>query len=160
MTDLDQACRLLAVDSKFLQPFDVTDPFNDGIRLEGFLCQRPDHRYGALALLRVDGRAVPQTIFATPKLRYPFGRDGRFFFPPIQRAHLYEKLDGTNVLAYRYEDAVGERRVTYKLRLSAVLRNSKWGPFLDYWREILTRHPDLPGLIGRAPIWRTPSRPG
>lgn len=105
---------MLEVDEKYLQPFDVTDPFNDGIRLEGFLCQRPDHRYGALALLRVDGRAAPQRIFATPKLRYPFGRDGRFYFPPIQRAHLYEKLDGTNVLAYRYEDAIGERRVTYR----------------------------------------------
>lgn len=147
MTDLERACRLLEVDGKYLQPFDVTDPFNDEMRLEGFLCQRPDHRYGALALLRVDGQPVPQRIFATPKLRYPFGKDGRFFFPPIQEAHLYEKLDGTNVLAYRYVDAVGERRFTCKLRLSAVLRNSKWGPFLDYWRELLVRHPDLPGLI-------------
>jgi len=52
-------------------------------------------------LLRVDGRAVPQVIYATPKLKYPFGKDCRFHFPPIRRAHLYEKLDGTNVLAYR-----------------------------------------------------------
>jgi len=28
-----------------------------------------------------------------------------------------------------------------------VLRNSKWGPFLDYWRELLARHPDLPQLV-------------
>jgi hypothetical protein len=147
MTDLELAAELLGVDSKFLQPFDVTDPFNDEVRLEGFLCQRPDHRYGGLALLRVAGRPAPQRIFATPKLHYPFGKDGRFFFPPIQSAHLYEKLDGTNVLAYRYEDADGQRRLTYKLRLSPVLRNSKWGPFLDYWRELLARHPDLPGLV-------------
>lgn len=138
---------MLEVDAKFLQPFDATDPFNDELRLEGFLCQRPDHRYGALALLRVDGRPAPQRIFATPKLHYPFGKDGRFFFPPIQTAHLYEKLDGTNVLAYRYTDAEGRRRLTYKLRLSPVLRNSKWGPFLDYWRELLARHPDLPGRV-------------
>jgi len=147
MSDLEHACRLLEVDEKFLQPFDVTDPFNDEVRLEGFLCLRPDHRYGALALLRVDGRSAPQRIFATPKLHYPFGKDGRFFFPAIQRADLYEKLDGTNVLAYRYEDADGRTRTTYKLRLSAVLRNSKWGPFLDYWRELLERHQALPHLI-------------
>lgn len=147
MTDLELAGELLAVEAKFLQPFDATDPFNDEVRLEGFLCQRPDHRYGALALLRVDGRPAPQRIFATPKLHYPFGKDGRFFFPPIQRAHLYEKLDGTNVLAYRYTDADGRRRLTYKLRLSPVLRNSKWGPFLDYWHELLARHPELPGLV-------------
>lgn len=147
MTDLELACQLLGVDAKFLQPFDTNDPFNDELRLEGFLCQRPDHRYGALALLRVDGRPAPQRLFATPKLHYPFGKDGRFFFPPIHTAHLCEKLDGTNVLAYRYADADGGRRLTYKLRLSPVLRNSKWGPFLDYWRELLARHPGLPGLV-------------
>lgn len=147
MTDLEQAAALLEVDAKFFQPFDATDPFNDDVRLEGFLCQKPNHAYGALALLRVNGRPAPQRIYATPKLHYPFGKDGRFFFPPIHTAHLYEKLDGTNVLAYRYADADGRVRLTYKLRLSPVLRNSKWGPFLDYWRELLARHPDLPGLV-------------
>ncbi len=147
MTDLEQAVELLGVDAKFLQPFDTTDPFTDEMRLEGFLCQRPDYRYGALALLRVDGRPAPQRIFATPKLHYPFGKDGRFFFPPIQSAHLYEKLDGTNVLAYRYRDAEDCWRLTYKLRLAPTLRNSKWGPFLDYWRELLARHPEVPTLI-------------
>jgi hypothetical protein len=144
VTDLEQAAELLNVDAKFLSPFDSEDPFNEGIRLEGFLCQRPDHRYGALAILRVDGHPAPQRIFATPKLHYPFGKDGQFHFPPIHAAHLYEKLDGTNVLAYRYQDVAGRRRLTYKLRLAPTLRNSKWGPFLDYWSELLARHPDLP----------------
>ncbi len=147
MTDLEQAATLLGVDPKFLQPFDTMDPFNDDLRLEGFLSQRPDHRYGALALLRVDGRPMPQRIFATPKLHYPFGKDGRFHFPPIQSVHLYEKLDGTNVLAYRYRDADGVARTTYKLRLAPTLRNSKWGPFLDYWRELIARHPEIPRLV-------------
>jgi hypothetical protein len=147
MDDITQACELLRVDEKFLSPFDVCDPFNGDMRLEGFLCQRPDHRYGGLALLRVGGEAVPQAIFATPKLHYPFGKDGRFHFPPIARAHLYEKLDGTNVLAYRYRDAGGAWHLTYKLRLAATLRNSKWGPFLDYWRELIGRHPGIPGLV-------------
>ena len=125
--DLDLARQLTGVDEKFLQPFGVADPFHGDIRLEGFLSQRPDHRYGALALLRVDGRSAPQLIYATPKLHYPFGKDGRFHFPPIRRAVLYEKLDGTNVLAYRYRDAEGAARLTYKLRLSAVVRNSQIG---------------------------------
>lgn len=147
MIDLEQAAALLDVDAKFLQPFDTTDPFNDDLRLEGFLSQRPDHRYGALALLRVDGRPAPQRIFATPKLHYPFGKDGRFQFPPIQSVHLYEKLDGTNVLAYRYSDADQQQRTTYKLRLAPTLRNSKWGPFLDYWRELIARNPEIPRLV-------------
>jgi hypothetical protein len=146
MDDLLEAAGMLGVDAKFLQPFDAADPFHDDLPLQGFLCQRPDHRYGALALLRVGGERVPQVVFATPKLHYPFGKDGRFHFPPIATAHIHEKLDGTNVLAYHYTDASGRRRLTYKLRLSPVLRNSKWGPFLDYWRELLACHPDLPAL--------------
>ena len=147
MNEIDTAAQLLGIDPKFLQPFDTTDPFNDELRVEGFLCRRPDHRYGALALMRVGGEPVPQIIFATPKLHYPFGKDGRFHFPPIRRAMIYEKLDGTNVLAYRYLDAVGRLRLTYKLRLAPVLRNSKWGAFLDYWRELLSQHPDIARLV-------------
>jgi len=140
------AAQLLGVDPKFLQPFDANDPFNQELRLEGFLCQRPDHRYGALALICVGGELAPQVIFATPKLHYPFGKDGLFHFPPIRSVHIYEKLDGTNVLAYRYRDAAGRLRLSYKLRLAPVLRNSKWGAFLDYWRELLGQYPDIARL--------------
>lgn len=145
VTDLEGAAALLGLEPKWLQPFDVEDPFS-GLRLEGFLSIRPDHRYGALAILRVGGRDAPQRIFATPKLYYPFDRTGAFRFPPVKRIEIYEKLDGTNVLAYRYRDADGGAHVTYKLRLFPVLRNGKWGPFLDYWKEILERHPRIPEL--------------
>lgn len=147
MDDVQQANQLLGVDAKYLTPFDAADPFNGQARLEGFLCQKPDHRYGALALLRVDGAPAPQAIYATPKLHYPFGKDGRFHFPPVQSIHLYEKLDGTNVLAYRYRNGAGQWRLTYKLRLAPTLRNSKWGPFLDFWRELLAKCPELPRLV-------------
>jgi len=147
MEDITAAAELLKIDPKFLQAFDITDPFNAELRLEGCLCLRPDHRYGALVLLRVAGEPALQTIYATPKLHYPFGKDGRFHFPPISKLSIYEKLDGTNVLAFRYRDAQGQVRVSYKLRLSAVLRNSKWGPFLDYWKELLALHPEIPRLL-------------
>jgi hypothetical protein len=135
MTDLETALQLLAVE----------DPFN-GLSLEGYLSLRPDHRYGALAILRVGGRSAPQRILATPKMHYPFDRAGTFRFPPVAGISIYEKLDGTNVLAYRYRDAEGELHTTYKLRLFAVLRNSKWGSFLDMWREILARYPAISSL--------------
>ena len=85
MTDLEQAVELLGVDAKFLQPFDTTDPFTDEVRLEGFLCQRPDHRYGALALLRVDGRHATQRIFATPNCIIPLAKTGGFSSHPSNR---------------------------------------------------------------------------
>ena len=146
---LETAKRLSGLEEKFLTPFDATDPFNGDLRLEGFLSQRPDHRYGALIITHVGEEPAPQLIYATPKLHYPFGKDGSFHFPPIRRAVLYEKLDGTNVLAYQYRDARGVVRLTYKLRLSAVMRNSRWGPFLDYWRELMERFPSIPQLVAR-----------
>ncbi len=144
---LKLATDLLGVEAAWLQAFDVTDPFNDELRLTGFLCQKPDHRYGALALLTVGDELVPQRIWATPKLHYPFDRAGTFRFPALRRIHLYEKLDGTNVLSYRYRDARGEWRTSFKLRLSPVIRNSRWGAFLDLWREMTQRHPAIPALV-------------
>jgi len=144
--DVQAAERLLEVEAKWLQEFIVEDPFNGNKNLRGFLCQKPDHRYGALALTHVDGAGALQAISATPKLHYPLGRDGSFHFPPIKRILMYDKLDGTNVLAYRYRDAAGKSYVTYKLRLAPVLRNSKWGPFLDMWLELMEKHPAIPEL--------------
>lgn len=138
---------LLGLEAKWLQDFDIEDPLNNNQRLRGFLCQKPDHRYGALALTHVNEAEAPQVILATPKLHYPFGKDGSFHFPLIKKILMYEKLDGTNVLAYRYHDASGKRFLTYKLRLAPVLRNSKWGPFLDMWQELLKKHPTIPELV-------------
>jgi len=146
---IEQAAALLGVQAGLLQPFVVADPFHDGLPLEGFLCQKTDHRYGAIVITRVADEPCPQLIHATPKLRYPFDRDGRFRFPPIARAHVYEKLDGTNVLAYRYRDAAGVVRTTFKLRLHPVLRNGTFGGFLDMWRELLARHPEAAALPTR-----------
>lgn len=143
------AMQMAGVDAKWLEPFDVADPFNGGMRLRGYLCRRPDHRYGALAITHVGEELVPQLVLATPKLHYPFGRDGHFHFPTLRRVYLYEKLDGTNVLAYRYRDDKGNRHLTYKLRLFPVLRNSRWGPFLDMWREILQQYPGLPQMVDK-----------
>ena len=159
---IDQAVEMLGVQPGLLQPFAVADPFHDGLPLEGFLCHKTDHRYGAVVITRVGEQPCPQLIHATPKLRYPFDRDGRFRSPPIARAHVYEKLDGTNVLAHNYRDAAGVVRTTFKLRLHPVLRNGTFGGFLDLWRELLERHPEAvhcrSALQNRPPI-STQNRP-
>jgi hypothetical protein len=143
---LDQASIVLDVDRKYLQPFESEDPFNPGMLVEGALCQKPNHLYGALAILRVNGHSCPQKIYATPKLHYPFGKDGTFHFPPVRDIHCYEKLDGTNVLAYSYHDAEGAAYRSYKLRLSPFLRNGKWGDFLEMWKTLLSQNPSAATL--------------
>jgi hypothetical protein len=66
---------------------------------------------------------------------------------PIKKIHIYEKLDSTNVLAYRYKDADGNSYLTYKLRLYPVLRNGRWGPFLDMLKELVQKYPLIPQLV-------------
>jgi hypothetical protein len=145
MTDVSKAMELLEVAEKWLEPFDVTDPFSK-LRLEGYLSLKPDYRYGALALLKVGGKEAPQRILATPKLQYPFDRTGAFHFPSVKQIDIYEKIDGTNIFVYQFKDARGNSHVTYKLRLHPVLRNGKWGSFLDMWNEMLKRYPQIPEL--------------
>ena len=146
LKDIEDAKGLVGLEEKWLQPFDVIDPFSN-LRLEGFLSLKPDHRYGAVIILKVDGSGAPQLIYATPKLHYPFGKTGEFVFPRISKIDIYEKLDGTNVLAYTYSDAEGKKHLTYKLRLYPVLRNGRWGDFLDMWQEMLQRYPEIPDLV-------------
>ncbi len=141
---LKKACEVLQVQEKHLAPFEADDHFNNNI-LKGFLCRVGDHRYGAIYLTHVNEIEEPQLIYATPKLHYPFDRAGTYRFPPAKRVEVYEKLDGTNILAYRYT-CKGQTYLTYKLRLTAVVRNSRFGPFLDFWREMLKRYPDISRL--------------
>ncbi|MEO1171898.1 MAG: hypothetical protein AAFX94_07575 [Myxococcota bacterium] len=139
----------MAVKANWLQPFTMADPFNGNSEVSGFLCSKPDHRYGALAITHVDGAPAFQIVAATPKLHYPFDRDGVFRFPPVKKVTVYDKLDGTNVLGFCYSDAEGQKRYSFKLRLSPFVRNGKYGAFLDLWSELLGRYPDLERLAAR-----------
>ena len=80
-------------------------------------------------------------------MHYPFGKDGKFHFPPIKKNHIYEKHDGINVLAYRYQDVDGNFYLTYKLRLYAILRNSRWGLFMEMWNELIKKYPVITQLV-------------
>jgi len=142
---IQKACEALQAQEKHLAPFENEDIFNNNI-LRGFLCRVGDHRYGAIYLTHVNDVEEPQLIYATPKLRYPFDRAGTYRFPLAKRVEVYEKLDGTNILAYRYR-CKGQTYLTYKLRLTAVVRNSRFGAFLDFWQEMLKRYPDIPRLL-------------
>ena len=141
---LEKAIDALGVGAKDLQAFEMEDTFN-GHLLRGYLCRRPDHRYGALYLTHIDGEEAPQLIYATPKLHYPFDRAGTYRFPLAREVLVFEKIDGTNVLGFCYHWR-GQSFLTYKLRLSPIVRNSQHGPFLDLWQEILRQYPDIPKL--------------
>jgi hypothetical protein len=130
-----------------VEPFDTLDPYNDN-QISGLICKQGDHRYGALYIDAVNGIPVKgQLIYCTPKLHYPFdsAEDGTrvFHWPPFQAIRVYPKLDGTNICAYSYADNNGVRYVTFKTRLTPVLRLSKFGDFKSLWDEMLVRYPYL-----------------
>lgn len=132
----------LNIKEKDLQPFETPDPIHPQHTLKGYISRKSDHRYGAVAITHINNKNAYQLLYATPKQHYPFGKDGKFIFPRAKEVEVYEKLDGTNVCAYRYRFE-GSTFQTYKLRLFPVLRNSKFGNFLDLWMEMLEKYPQL-----------------
>lgn len=144
---------LFGVKEDELIPFEVEDPFNKPNILKGYLCRRSDHRYGSLIITHINGKENEQIILGTPKQHYPFGRDGEFFFKRLKAKHIrvWEKLDGTNVLAYSYWIGLDPANVfqTYKLRLCPVLRESRFGNFLGMWEEMLEKYPEIKNVCWR-----------
>lgn len=129
--------------------FKVVDNFNTQNAFEGYLCHKSDFRYGSMVIFAVNDRETePQVVFCTPKLHYPFGRlkdEGRRYHWPseVSKLLITEKLDGTSVNSWSYNDADGNRFTTFKTRLQPVLKVSKYGDFFGLWSEILISFPEL-----------------
>lgn len=142
---LEKVMNDLGLKRKELVPFELQDPFNPENHVKGFVSQKPDHRYGAVAITHVNGKEQYQIHFGTPKQHYPFGKTGQFHFPKAEKIEVYEKLDGTNICAYRYFFE-GRLFRTYKIRKGAFVRNSRWGNFIEMWKEMLEKYPQIPKI--------------
>lgn len=132
---IERACEILEVKPDCIKEFEAHDPFNGNV-LSGVICRQSDHRYGALVIFSVNDWRCEQVIFGTPKLEYPFDRDGVFHWPPVNQVEMWDKLDGTNILAYTYLYQDTEY-LTYKTRLTPVLMDSTYGLFYSMWLEML-----------------------
>ncbi len=93
---IEKVIKDLAVKEKDLQAFEDRDPINRENILNGFLCRRPDHRYGALAITHINGKDAYQIRYGTPKQHYPFGKDGEFHFPEAKEICM--RRDGSDQL--------------------------------------------------------------
>lgn len=132
---------LISVKEDEVSKFSSYDSFNDN-EISGVMCRRSDYRYGSLVINSVNGWDVgPQVIWCTPKLEYPFDRNGVFHWPDINEIRAYDKLDGTNILAYHYKDQNGKDCVSFKTRLTPTLQDGGFGSFLSMWMEMLEEHP-------------------
>lgn len=129
-------------------PFAMEDPFN-GNFVEGRISRHSGDDYGALYIMKINHRDAHQLIYCTPKLKYPFDQNGKWHWSKAKRIERYEKLDGTNIFQYRYKDDEGEEYISYKTRLTPFLRESRFGDFLNIWKDILKNNPN----IGKLP-WK------
>lgn len=126
------------------QEFCEVDPFNPKNEVAGYISRKSNEFYGALIITRINSKDVqPQLIMGSPKMHYPFtlredtSRD--YHFPIAKNIEVYEKLDGTNVLAYFYTD--GEYRYcSYKTRLRPFLSSGRFGDFNGMWREVASAY--------------------
>ena len=147
LSNIMKAAEYLEVPEDNLKEFEVLDTFNN-IELKGVICRRSDYRYGSMVLFEVDNEIItPQIIYGTPKLHYPFDKKGVFHWPKIKQVQLWDKLDGTNILAYHYWNKEGTRFLTYKTRLGPVLSDTVYGPFLSMWKELLTENKWIEDVI-------------
>lgn len=132
-------------ESKNWSHFTEKDTFNKN-EIQGYICHQQGQDYGSLLIEKVNGEEVLQAIHATPKLQYPFDKHQRYQWPKAKIINRYEKLDGTNVLAYSYTDSKSNLFVSYKTRLKPFLTASRFGDFLSLWKEMLQKYPDIKKL--------------
>lgn len=135
-----KAATIFNVKESLLRHFKVQDPFNPW-ELEGYI-NTSEHLYGSMVIFKINDFLTEQIVIGSPKQKYPFDRLGRFKFPEAKHINVYEKLDGTNILAYSYK-IKGKRYITYKTRLTPTLVKSRWGNWEKMWREMLEKYPAI-----------------
>jgi hypothetical protein len=138
----EQRLEMNDINLKVWNTFGEKDPFNNNF-VEGYICRESTDIYGALYIEKVNGDKCPQLIHCTPKLHYPFDKNGNWRFPKAKRIERYTKYDGTNIFSYFYKDAKGKDYLAYKTRLNPYIKNSRFGPFCDMWNELLKAKPHI-----------------
>ena len=128
-----------------LDYFEEVDSFNPKNKVAGLICKAQSINYGSLFIISVNGKECLQVVRATPKMHYPFDKNGNWVFPKADKILAYEKLDGTNVLLYSYiaDDYI---YLTYKTRLRPFLGESRFGNFVAMWNLMLKKHPSIPDI--------------
>lgn len=143
-------CPFDITNKKQVIEFEEQDPYNSANTLKGFVNRRQGHLYGSLWVTHVNGRKCSQLIYSAPKQHYPFDKNKIWDFPGYEFIWLYEKIDGTCVIAYHYKDCDGNQFLTYKTRLRPFLGASKFGNFFSLWNEMRKKYPHIDELCNHT----------
>src|SRR3972149_8791356 len=139
--DKTAVAELFKVKEDNIEWFSVEDTFNRRSHtLEGWMCKSDGPSYGSMVITKINEEETSQVIYSTPKLNYPFDKNGNYHFPKAVELLVYNKYDGTNIISYAYIYK-NEVYVTYKTRLTPVVKNSgKFGAFKDMLEEMLFKY--------------------
>lgn len=152
MTNKDKK-ELIFETTKNSRAFEVEDTFNPPNVLKGFIHKTGNSTYGALIITHINGIELdePHQVYAMPKLQYPADKRGKTFTFPHEydQVLVYEKLDGTNIFAYKYPDPLDKTKsyVTYKTRLTPVVKGNSFGEFGLMWQKMLKKYPGIPQFV-------------
>lgn len=139
------AAKLFDCTTSYIDDFSEEDPLNPCNKVSGFINRKKSLTGGSLLITNINGVDLnePQVIYGTPKLRYPYeeGKDNRDYikFPEHDRALLYEKFDGVNIMFYRYFDAEGKMFIAAKTKGTAFVKDGDFGDFLTLTKKVLDR---------------------
>jgi hypothetical protein len=129
--------------------FTENDCWNNDNVLTGYICMKRGNKMGSLIITSVNGVECKQFVYATPKIHYPFDSHDIFEFPNNPtRITVYEKLDGTNICAYRYIDDKGNVCVSYKTRMLPILTPAQ----ANFYDKMLRLHSHYGAMIKNAII--------
>ena len=137
------------------KPFEMVDPYNKQNTVTGIIF-RDIERYGDLDITHVNGREASQYVIATPKFYYPgHHQSPRHAFTlmdfPDTSFSVYEKLDGTNILMFKYKDADGKEFVSFKTRLVPFLRTDGFKDWIAMWKQVVDKRPDIISYMTTLP---------
>lgn len=146
--------------------FECVDPYNPQNIVKGFVLNNSMHgnqnasmqdkRYGDLAITHVNGKSVEQYIHATPKFYYPGNRESpRATFSvkdfPDTRFKVFEKLDGTNIFMFKYNDVEGSEFISFKTRLTPFLKAEGFKDWISMFAQAVAKRPDLIEKFKKVP---------
>lgn len=128
-----------------VKKFSATDPFNSNNVLDGVICMAENSKFGNLIITAVNGVETRQFVWATPKIHYPFDNNNAWLIPTshVDNIVAFEKIDGTNILAFTYKNENGDECVSYKTRRMPFVGDD----FLYMWKDVLKKHPDIPEIV-------------
>jgi hypothetical protein len=134
------------ISEKNAKHFIATDPYNGNV-VEGILNMSPGNGFGNMIIEKVNGVECKQYIVATPKIHYPFDNNEYFVVDPLKTSRViaYTKLDGTNILMFKYHDANGKEYISYKTRRMPFIGDD----FKPMWDMCLSMYPEIPELRER-----------